>query len=492
MSTERLSTGDTSTSPEPRTTTSTACARRSAPWTLPLPAMSIPSSCAVPESVTSPEPATESSILRAAKPVHSTSPDPSTSTRRSPSAETVATTSPEPSIVIASRSGTVSSYRTVPRLSMIPVVTPSASTSPWTSDVRCSSASLAAATMSRGSPSEIERSPEVCSTTVVIAGMSRSSDVTGPLATVGAHPARATTAAAAITPRGRASGVLMSSIQPDRAAERRDLGPVRTGHLDADVSLTIGTGSEGWIALVGGPEHRHPALRLHDIAPPCRRDPLDRASAAGDLAHRPPAVVLYRMVPLAERTLVPQRRVAAVLPGAVVVDLAAGCRNAASRRHAPFGTPLDELSQCGRGVVPVPADREHHPRLGVGEHPHPAPVAPAQLARPLDRDRSDSFHRGRLTSRVLVVEERQRGHRDHNAGPDAARLRRVRGRVALDEQIAHHIGAQLVERAGLAVHLPELLRDRGGTGEDRVRLDGRDMQQQLCHPVDAGLHRRVP
>ena len=202
----------------------------------------------------------------------------------------------------------------------------------------------------------------------------------------------------------------------------------------------------------------------------------------------PAAVVLHFVVALAERGEVLEGGVAAVLPRDRVVDLAPGCRHPASGTHAPVGPPLRQAPQRRRRRVLAASDREHHARLGMREHPHPHRVASAQFARPADRDRPDTFHCRRVGSRrgnrpVVGFEQGKGRHGDHDGGADAARFGGMRRRGPFDEQVGHHVGADLVEGAGLTLVREDRLRDRRRPTVRRGRFNlGPEM---VCprHPI---------
>ena len=81
-------------------------------------------------------------------------------------------------------------------------------------------------------------------------------------------------------------------------------------------------------------------------------------------------------------------------------------------------------------------------------------ASPAQFPRPADRDRADALHDRRLPSgcRDILIglfEQRENRNGHHNRGADPASVRRMRISAALDEEIGHHIGADLIQRPGL-------------------------------------------
>nr|BFF11840.1 hypothetical protein GCM10025699_31430 [Microbacterium flavescens] len=201
--------------------------------------------------------------------------------------------------------------------------------------------------------------------------------------------------------------------------------------------------------------------------------------------------MLEGVVALAERREIVERRGTAVLPGDGVVDLASAGGDAAAGGHAPVGAPSDQAAQRRRRSVLVAPDGQHHPGLGMREDPRPSVCSAGQLARLRRGHRTDALHHSRRGVGGLV-EEGEDGDGDADRGPDPRCLRWKRRRVAVDEQVAQHVCAPLVQCALVVVG--ERLGDRGQSSLDRTGLDGGQERVQPRHAVvrDVDDHAPLP
>jgi len=68
----------------------------------------------------------------------------------------------------------------------------------------------------------------------------------------------------------------------------------------------------------------------------------------------------------------------------------------------------------------------------------------------------------------------------------------VAGAGAVDQQVAEHVGARLIQRAIIAASVGHRLRDRGEPSPDGVRLHRGQVRGQPGHAVVGGFHEHAP